>query len=62
MAELGIKFRQNKKQHSSFEQMPSYRKSKTDKKKLKFHTRARGNNPGCLSVDVSFLLDLGRRI
>jgi hypothetical protein len=42
--------------------MPSYRKSKTDKKKLKFHTRARGNNPGCLSVDVSFLLDLGRRI
>lgn len=30
--------------------------SKTDKKELKFHTRARGNNQGCLSVDTSFIL------
>jgi len=39
--------------------MPSYRNSKTDKKKLKFHTRALGNNPGCLSVEISFIIDLG---
>ena len=32
-----------------------YRISKTDKRELKFHTRARGNSQGCLSVDVSFI-------
>jgi len=27
-------------------------------RKLKFHTRARGNSQGCLSVDISFIIDL----
>jgi hypothetical protein len=55
-----FQFRQNKRQHSSFGQMPGYRVGKTGKGSLKFHTRARGNSQGCLPVEVSFILDLGR--
>jgi hypothetical protein len=28
-------------------------------RELKFHTRARGNSLGYLSVDISFIIDLG---
>jgi len=34
------------------------KENKTGKKELKFHMRARGNNLGCLPVEVSFILDL----